>query len=274
MRRPNRVRKWGAFVVGLGMLLMLAGCFTPADPTLTPAPTLVPSLTATEPDIQAAVEATLTALAPTQASAIATPAVTPTITETPLVITLPPLTGNAVEPPLDITLPEGWQVVGYDAQVLQDVSQALLAIPVAVYSGPINGGRGIIVLYWGFPNIVDPLPESGTPVALDLWSDGLRLLRLAVVEQGCNVGTDLKRTYRVGLLSGVGTQWAAVGCPELPDTRGWFVGVEEKGLNFVFYAYGDPITALDTGSGDLQAILDTVRFRVPVVTPAPTVTPG
>lgn len=272
MRRLNKMG-WGV-VAGLCGLIGLAGCGQAAVPTATALPTLVPSLTATQPDIQAAVEATLTALAPTQASAIATPAVTPTLTEPPLVITLPPLTGKAVEPPLDITLPEGWQVVGYDAQVLQDVNQAIVAVPVAVYSGPINGGTGIIVLYWGFPNIVDPLPESGTPVAPDLWSDGLRLLRLAVVEQGCNVGTDLKRTYRVGLLSGVGTQWSAVSCPELPDTRGWFVGVREKGLNFVFYVYGDPITAMDTGSGDIQAILDTVRFRVPEVTPGPTVTPG
>jgi len=95
------------------------------------------------------------------------------------------------------------------------------------------------------------------------------LLRLAIVEQGCNVGTDLKRNYSVGGLSGVGTQFAAVQCPQLPDTRGWFVGVDSNGLNFIFYVFSDPIQAMDTGRNELQAILDNVHFRKLEVTPSP-----
>jgi hypothetical protein len=118
---------------------------------------------------------------------------------------------------------------------------------------------------------------SGTRVAPDLWSDGLRILNLAVVEQGCTVGTDLKRSYRIGLLSGTGTQFSAVNCPELPDTRGWFAGVQEKGLNFVFYAYvegaevmsNQSLDAFRAASDQMQAILDTIRFRVPDITPQP-----
>ncbi len=265
-----------------GLLLLAAACSPLAapTPTLPPVATLVPSLTpSTTPDVQELVNGTLTALALTTAPLpSATPSPVPSPSETPLVITLPAVTGNQVPPPFDITLPSGWGMA-YDAQVLQDVDGAILAVPVAVYSGPITNGTGFIVVYWGFPNFIPPsegemlgmATSDPTSEAPDLWADGLRLLRLAIVEQGCNTGTDLKRSYRVGLLAAVGTQFAAVDCPELPDTRGWFAGVIEKGINFVFYAYADPISAMDTSSGELQAILDTVRFRVPevTVTPAP-----
>jgi hypothetical protein len=80
----------------------------------------------------------------------------------------------------------------------------------------------------------------------------------------------VRRTYRIGLLSAEGTQWSAVTCKSgLPDTRGWFAGVKEKGVNFVFYVFSDPITAMDTSSGELQAILDTVRFHVETMTLTP-----
>ena len=104
----------------------------------------------------------------------------------------------------------------------------------------------------------------------DLWSDGVRLLRSAVIESDCNIGVDVRRTYRLGLLSAEGTQWSAVSCKSgLPDTRGWFAGVQDNGVNFVFYVFTDPITAMDTSSGELQAILDTVRFRVDTLTLTP-----
>ena len=95
----------------------------------------------------------------------------------------------------------------------------------------------------------------------DIWTDGTRLLRLAIVETGCNVGTDLRRNYSVGGLQAVGTQFAAVGCPQLPDTRGWFAALRQFNANFVFYVYTDPISAMDGSTPDeLQAILDTVQF--------------
>lgn len=264
------------------LLILLAAC-AQAAPTVTPLPTLVPSLTAS-PDIQEAVAGTLTAMAPTAgpgtATATAVVTATETPTETPIVVTLPALAGEHLPPPIDITLPEDWEAVGYDVMVLNDVGE-IRGIPVAVYQGPVTGGRGTIVLLWGFPNIGDPFPENGSPVAPDLWVDGLRLLRIAVLEQGCNIGTDEQRSYRVGLLSAAGSQFSAVDCPELPSTRGWFAGLQEKGLNFVFYAYaeGDQIVdpansaVFNQASQDMQAILDTVRFNVPEATAESTSAP-
>jgi hypothetical protein len=271
--------------------LLLAACAPAAVPTATPLPTLVPSLTPTNgADIQAAVEGTLTALSPTLEIQLTEVAATPEATPTEDVIQLPPVLGKSTEPPMDITLPVGWKVAQNDALIIPDADGAIRSIPFVAYSGPITGGQGTIVLLWGFPSLVNPFANNGTPSAQDLanlidpslgggggtpitpdlWSDGLRLLRLAIVEQGCNVGTDLKRTYTVGTLSGVGTQFAAVQCPQLPDTRGWFVGVPADGLNFIFYMFSDPIQAMDTGRSDLQAVLDTVHFHPLEVTPEAT----
>jgi hypothetical protein len=297
MPRPKKLNTpYLALIAGL-MVLLFAACSGSAAPTATTAPSPVPSLTATgESDVQAAVNGTITALAAQQAlSTLDTPnpavtfvpAFTLTPTEAPLVITLPPTTGDKVPPPLDITLPQGWKS-GYDAQVLADVEpNKFRIIPVAVYTGPVTGGTGTIVLYWGFPNLVTPstdvMAQSAmglTPQATvepDLWSDGVRLLRSAVIESDCNIGVDVRRSYRVGLLSAEGTQWSAVTCKSgLPDTRGWFAGLKEKGVNFVFYVFSDPISVMDTSSNELQSILDTVRFHVedmtltpPAATPVP-----
>lgn len=186
------------------------------------------------------------------------------------IIALPSTQNEQVPPPLILGLPDGW-VAGYDVIVLQDVD-AIRNIPFAVYRGPVTGGTGNIVLLWGFPNLMlsDGLPSTVTP---DLWLDGLRLLRLAIVESGCNIGTDLQRQYNVGGLAAIGTQFAAVDCPELEDTRGWFAGLRQYNLNYVFYVYTEPIGAMDTAEAELQAILDSVRFTVPP-TPDPNATPG
>lgn len=196
-----------------------------------------------------------------------------------------------VPAPLDITLPDQWIVALSDTLLLPDIDGVVRTIPFTLWRGPVDGGVGSIVLLWGFPNVTTGdmfAAQSGlaTPVP-NLRIDGSRLLRFAVVEQGCNVGTDLEREYTVGGLTGVGTEWSAVGCPELPDTRGWFVGVRQFDLNFIFYAYVDPIDpngvteAEQVARGQLQAILDTVRFRqidgtptAPLfTTPVPTVSP-
>lgn len=261
-------------------LFTMSACAQPAAPTATALPTLVPSLTPTSaPDIQVAVEGTLTALAPAPAAS-ATPTLTPTVTATLPSVELPATLGRASDPPIEITFPQGWQVAQNDALIIPDADNSLRAIPYVAYNGPISGGQGTIVLLWGFPSLVNPFPQDGTPgvnlidpsqsnVKPDLWSDGLRLLRLAIVEPGCNVGTDLKRAYRVGALSGDGTQFAAVECPQLPDTRGWFVGVTHSNLNYIFYMFSDPIGAMDRGQSELQGILDTIVFHAPV-TPQPT----
>ena len=202
-------------------------------------------------------------------------------------VPLPALAGQSIPPPLTITLPENWQTVLTDVQVLPDMDSEIRGFPIEVYHGPVTGGAATIVLYWGFPNLnlasseVIAADAQGMAVTADIWSDGLRLLNLAVVEQGCTVGTDLRRTYRIGLLSGVGTQFSAVNCPELPDTRGWFVAIQEKALNFVFYVYVEGEAVMDNqnldvfraASAELQAILDTVRFNVPDITQTLTPSP-
>ncbi|MEO8395709.1 MAG: hypothetical protein ABI700_22130, partial [Chloroflexota bacterium] len=67
-----------------------------------------------------------------------------------------------------------------------------------------------------------------------------------------------------GGLQAIGTQFAAVKCPQLPDTRGWFAGLRQFEINFVFYVYTDPIAAMDgSAPNELQAILDTVQFVMP-----------
>jgi hypothetical protein len=251
-----------------------------AVPTLitTPVPTRVPLLTPSHtPDVQAAVQGTLTAIAaaPTRAPNETTPEVTPPITPSPteVVVTLIPLLRKQIPPPLDITLPDRWKA-GYDVLLVKDELGETRGIPVAAYSGPVKAGTGWIVVLWGFPNLVNPFPKAGTPVAPDLWSDGLRLLRLAVFEQGCNIGTDLKRSYRVGLEAASGTQFAAVTCPQnQPDTRGWFAGLQRNSINFVFYVYTDPINAMDSAGPELQTILDSVRFKAIALTPEATARP-
>ncbi len=193
---------------------------------------------------------------------------------TPLVLEIDPLAGDQIPPPFTIDLPAGWRF-GYNAIVLQDLD-ALRVIPLAIYTGPVTGGTGTIVLLWGFPNVLPATGAAATdesvPVNANLFTDGLRLLRLAVVEPTCNIGTDLRRDYSVGGLAASGTQFAAVDCPSgLPDTRGWFAGLQQFSLNFVFYAYAEPISAMDgAAAGELQAILDTVRFELPEATATPT----
>jgi len=255
-------------------VLLVAACG--AAPAATSTPTLLPSLT---PSVTPDVQATLTVLAPTtvamELTAQATVEVTPEAT--PVVVEVDPVLGQSVELPLDITLPEGWALEANDTLVLSDLSstEELRGIPFAAWSGPVTGGVGTIVLLWGFPSLV-PLDEAnaaaamiGTPPPPDLFADGLRLLRLAVIDPNCNIGTDLRRTYRIGTLSAVGTQFAAVECPDLPDTRGWFAGVQANNLSFIFYVYADPIEAMDTGRDALQSILDTVQFRVPEASTSP-----
>lgn len=192
----------------------------------------------------------------------------PNATEEPLVVNVQPLQGSGYEPPFEIILPVGW-TRAYNVLQMLDTDQAVRLVPLAIYSGPITGGQGTIALLWGFPNFTsgNPFePGGGTP---DLWADGLRLLRLAVIEPGCTIGTDMRTSYTIGGLPAVGTQFSAVNCGELPDTRGWFAGIEQHGLNFIFFQYAEPIDAMTTGQAELQAILDSIVFQIAAQTPTP-----
>lgn len=209
--------------------------------------------------IRAAIEATNT---PSPDSTI-----DPNSTE-PVVITLPPVQNQEIPPPLTLTLPEDWRT-RHDILLLGDVD-GMRSIPFSYYSGPVTGGTGNIALLWGFPNLVVGNPFDTASIQVDLFTDGLRLLRLAVIEQGCNIGTDLRREYSVGGLTAVGTQFSAVTCPETADTRGWFAGLQQNDINFEFYVFTDPIEAIDGARAELQAILDSVRFVFPTPQATPT----
>ena len=186
-------------------------------------------------------------------------------------VTVEPLLSGALQPPVILDLNEDWRV-GYATMLIEDFDGPR-GLPVAVFSGPVEGGTGTIVLLWGFPNVVSPDPGD-QPLQTDLYLDGLRLLRQVVLEAGCNIGTDLRRDDIIGGMAAIGSTFAAVDCPELPDTRGWFAGLRQYGLNYMFYAYTDPIEAMDGPAADqLRTVLETVQF-LPVPEPTATPAPG
>lgn len=228
------------------LFLLLTACAAP-PPTLTP----VPTSTATPPP------------SPTPTiTASPSPEVTPT--ETPIPVEIEPLAGEGAAPPLTLALPTGWRLA-YDTLALPDVDGEWRPVPVAIYRGPVPGGEGTIVLFWGFPNLLAfdlSVMQGLTTPTPNLWSDGLRLFRLAMVEEGCNPGTDIQREYTVGGLPATGTEITIIDCPASPDTRGWFAGLQAEGINFVFFAYIEPIESVNAGRPALQAILDSVAFTV------------
>ncbi len=227
------------------LLLTLAACAeSPPAPTATP--TLVPTFT---PYVRPTLPPTNTP--------VPTPAQPPTVTP----VLVEPLTGVAVEPPLDMPLPEGW-AFGFDTMLFQEVGD-LTYVPIALYKGAVTGGTGTIVLIWNFRSITTGNPLSAAYGQPNLWVDGLRLLRALVFDPRCNIGTAAQQRYTVGGKDAVGTQFAAVDCPDAPDTKGWFAGLTVDDVNFVFYVYTDPITAMDgVAKQELQAVLDGVVFRV------------
>ena len=187
-------------------------------------------------------------------------------TEVPAELVFEPLVGQSLPLPVSLTLPSGWAQVMSDTLVIPDFD-AIRTLPFVTWKGTVEGGTGSIVLLWGFPSIVSgSLTELGTLPTNTLWVDGLRLLRLAVTESGCNVGTDLERTYPLAGSNGTGTQWSAVDCPTTADTRGWFVGLQHENINFIFYTYIEPIDPAgmtpseQVARDQIQAILDSVRF--------------
>ena len=81
------------------------------------------------------------------------------------------------------------------------------------------------------------------------------------------IGTDLKMDYNIGGRLASGTQFSTTACPEIQDTRGWFAGLFEQNVPFVFYAYTEPLNAMDgVAQLELQQILDSVQFDLPSAT--------
>lgn len=186
------------------------------------------------------------------------PAAQLTATATPVLIS--PLLGLPIQPPLTIELPDDWRYA-YNAFIYADLDGRIETVPFAYYEGPVTDGTGTIVLLWGFDSVVNPFAAQQ---ATNPWLDGLRLLRLVIMDHSCNIGTAPQREYSVGGLDATGTQFSAVDCPEgIPDTRGWFAALNVDEVNFAFYMYIDPLPPAGTPAEfDLQAILDTVEFDV------------
>lgn len=209
-----------------------------------------------------------------------TPSITPPPTATVIRTALPTLTPTSeqiepptpyatrqqveegVPPPYDITLPAGWQQ-GFGLLPVRDSTAG--GVPVAIYRGPVADvpeATGWVVVLWNFPS----LSASTEP---DLWADGLRFLRGALLDVSCNVGTDQRRTFSVGNRDdAVGTFFQAIGCRGEPDTAGWFAGLHEQGGNYVFFAYVEPLEAFNPSIPTLQGILDSVAFHK-LATPTP-----
>lgn len=246
-------------------LITLAACGGSSEPEATPLPTnapaadvtLVPTLTFTPiPTLQP--EDFSFEIATVQA------VVGPEETEEPVQFVVAPNPEDQMEPPIQLTAPDGWQV-GHLVSPVQDLVGYRM-IPVSIYRGPVEGGTGYIVLLWGFYNIGQlGNPLLGEEDVADPWLDALRLLRLALIEPECRYGTgERKDNMRVGNVLGSGADWSAVDCPSTVDTRGWFVAMNVDGINFAFYAYTEPIEAMDNPQTPeiLQGILDSVEFNV------------
>jgi hypothetical protein len=204
----------------------------------------------------------------------ATPELTEAAPEATAVI-ISDLLGLPIEPPMSMTLPEGWALLARDTYIYRDVIDysdgGIETVPFDVYGGPLsNGTTGWIVVVWGFDSVILGMSEADFEER-SAWLDGLRMLQLVVFTPGCNIGTYPQRDYSVGGLPAVGTTFQALNCPlELPDTRGWFASLKVDELNFAFYAYADPIQPVQSlFEYELQAILDTVDFRVDEITVSP-----
>lgn len=214
-------------------------------PSLTPEPTLVPTLQPSP-------------LPTLQPSITPEPEVTPT--ETAVVVDA--MLEEEVPPPLTLNLPAGWQS-GSGVRLFNDIGD-LRVVPFGLYTGPLTGGQGFIVVLWDFPNATSGNPFLADGTEPDLYVDGLRLLRLLILETECVIGTDLKMEYSIGGRIASGTQFSTTDCPEIQNTRGWFAGLFEQNVPFMFYAYTEPLSAMDgAAQQELQQILDSVQFALP-----------
>lgn len=189
------------------------------------------------------------------------PEITPEAT--PETLILEPAEGQEIDPPIEITLPDDW-LFGNGTIGIRDLLGYQL-IPYTVYTGPVTGGDGYIILLWGF----ETMGNAGNPLVagdeyFGPYLDALRLLRLAVLEPECVIGTEPERDFEVGGIVATGANFAVERCPETADARGWFLGTFRDGLNFAFYMYVEPIDALPGPAAfEMQSILDTVSFNVP-----------
>lgn len=246
--------------VAVLVVLLAAACTPSAPPRPTATVTPVPTDTST-PQPSDTPRPTSTPL----------PTVTPMDAAVPTAVPSPvpgqPEVSESVPPPYTIALPEGWASQYVTVPVRDLISRS--AVAVAAYAGPVPGHDdvlGHITVFWGFPSLSAAGMSSDEP---DLWADGLRFLRGALLDSSCNIGTDLARAYRVGdRENAIGTAFSAVGCQGEPDTAGWFAGIHAEGGNYIFYVYTEPLEGIDVSQAALQSILDTIAWE-PLAAPAP-----
>jgi hypothetical protein len=257
----------------LSVMVMLAACVSaPPSPTPEPIPTNTavptntpnPTSTSTPPPI-----ATEEVASATEELAVDG---TPVSTIEPLIVT-------DLVVPIRIDLPEGW-LTGSSA-VASEVGEEFIGtalmldeglgvpfLPFTIYRGPVTGGTGYITVVWGFQNITTATYGLQEQAQIDLRGDGVRLLNIAVLEAGCNIGFDVDREFAIGNTLGAGAYFAANNCPapegstvRPPDVKGWFLVTQQNGINFAFYAYTEPGEAMDGEAlNELQAIMDSIVF--------------
>lgn len=228
---------------------------TPVPATATAVPTLL--LTDT-PNLTPSATSALVA------AASLTPNTRPTIA--PFV---PPA---GVPPPLTIQLPAGWHATYTEVPVVDQFAQAL--INVAAYAGPVStGGTGYIYILWNYPSLV-PVDPGALPTSVadlvnqQLLSDGLRLLHGTVLDASCTFGNYGHTTFTIGGQPAVGQLFQAAACQDASsDVAGWYAGVHQAGINLLFYAYVQPVSAYNNGRADIQRVLDSVAFSSSTVTP-------
>lgn len=252
-----------AFILSI---VLLVGCVAAPAPTETAIPSVTPTLVASStPTLQPTGTAT---------TIVETATITPVESEspTPLPVTVVPVIQTDLVAPVRMQLPDNW-LSGNGALPLQEgIGIDIGFVPFSVYTGPVTGGEATITLIWGFRNITPAVPIPGQEGQVDLWLDGLRLLYTAVLESECTIGRDERRTFSIGGREAIGGYFAADNCPELPDTRGWFVVLQEEDINFAFYVYTEPMEVMDgEGRQELQAILDSVTIDMSLL---PTPEPG
>jgi hypothetical protein len=259
-------------------------------PSLTPSPTtegaIVPT-SAPANNTQAPTQA-----APTIAATTAIPNAAPTSTSALLSVTVtaaftsvPVEVQNGVAPALDITLPQGWTSTYLLVPIRQPLTQ--VNVNLARYYGAVkNGGFGTIFVLWNFPSVgarptiappgpTPTYPPNVTPLSYEqqlLWSDGVRLLKGTIAEITCNTADHGQRFFQLGKETGIGAYFNIAQCPNEPDALGWFAGIQQFGIKYLFYVYVEPPQAYDESRADLQSVLDTIVFKAPF--PAVTATGG
>lgn len=160
-------------------------------------------------------------------------------------------------------------------------SGALGFLPFTIYRGPVTGGVGYIAVIWGFRNVTTAAPFQEGGAQLYLRGDAIRLLNLALLDPGCNVGIDDDREFIIAGEPAIGAYFASVDCPPsfdgspgLADIRGWFAITQRENVNFAFYTYTEPAEVLDgPAQQELQALVENLEIDFSLLPGAPPTTP-